>query len=424
MLRYIAPFLSLTLISAAAQAQPVVSTEAAASQPATAPASQPSTTSPPESKQPDGPTTAAGAGSETAEAKPHEASAVTADALVQDDVSTKLEVARHGDFTLQMGGMVQVQAAAYVGNEAALAHDDPADTEGFRVRRARFGFGGNLLKDWSYYLAVDLKDAVVAARGGDSGNEILDAKITWHHFPFLWISAGVDKVPFSSFALQSSSRLALIERPLMVRLISPDRRVGISAGGDFMGLQYAAGIFNGSEGVTSGNRMAGVAGAVHLQYHVLGKPAGFVPDRLRIALGGGYMYDDTPGTRDHRVSGHLVVEALRMRLHGELLWMQSDPKSDTAASDTLAGEAGRWGVAGELNVFVFRELLQVAVRYEYFQDVEVLTTFGNQQLISAGLNLYLYQHNLKLQANYINRDEREGPVMENDIVFAQLQAMF
>jgi Phosphate-selective porin O and P len=424
MLRYIAPFLTLTLLSAAALAQPVVSTEAAASQPASAPASQPAAGGATDAKQPPKTETAAGTTSETAAYKPHEAAGVGDEALVQDDVSIRLEVARHGDFTLQMGGLVQVQAAAYVGNGAALVHDDPADTEGFRVRRARFGFGGSLLKDWSYYLAVDLKDAVVAARGGDSGNEILDAKISWQRFPFLWVSAGVDKVPFSSFALQSSSRLALIERPLMVRHIGPDRRVGISAGGEFMGLQYAAGIFNGSEGVTSGNRMAGVAGAVHLQYHILGKPAGFVPDRLRIAVGGGYMYDDGPSVQDHRVSGHLAVEAFRTRLHGELLWMQSDPKGTPAASNTLAGEARRWGVAGEVNAFVFRDLLQLAVRYEYFQDVKVLTTFGNQQLISAGLNLYLYQHNLKLQANYIHRDEREGPVVENDIAFAQLQAMF
>jgi hypothetical protein len=66
----------------------------------------------------------------------------------------------------------------------------------------------------------------------------------------------------------------------------------------------------------------------------------------------------------------------------------------------------------------------VAARYEYFQDVEELTTFGNQQLITAGLNLYLFRHNLKLQANYIHRDEREGTEMANDVGFAQIQAMF
>ena len=127
-------------------------------------------------------------------------------ALVEDDLVTRMEVFRRDTFSLQLGGMIQVQAAFYAGDEAALEFDDPADTEGFRIRRARFGLGGTLIKDWAYYLAVDLKDAVVAAQGGDQGNEILDARIEWRRFEFASVSAGVDKVPFSSFALQSSSR--------------------------------------------------------------------------------------------------------------------------------------------------------------------------------------------------------------------------
>ena len=46
------------------------------------------------------------------------------------------------------------------------------------------------------------------------------------------------------------------------------------------------------------------------------------------------------------------------------------------------------------------------------------------KLITAGVNVYIYRDNIKLQLNYINRDEREGPKVANDIGFAQLQAMF
>ena len=43
--------------------------------------------------------------------------------------------------------------------------NDPADAEGFRIRRARLGFSGRLFQDFSYYLAIDLKDAVEVATG-------------------------------------------------------------------------------------------------------------------------------------------------------------------------------------------------------------------------------------------------------------------
>jgi len=54
-------------------------------------------------------------------------------------------VSARGRFSLAMGAMIQVQAAFYVGDQASMAEKDPADTEGFRVRRARFGLAGELL---------------------------------------------------------------------------------------------------------------------------------------------------------------------------------------------------------------------------------------------------------------------------------------
>jgi hypothetical protein len=345
-------------------------------------------------------------------------------ALVEEDLFTRMELVRRPGLVLHMGGMVQVQGAFLVGDEAALDFDDPADTEGFRIRRARFGFGGTLYSDWGFYLAVDLKDAVVAAQGGDQGNEILDATIEWHRFDFARVTAGVDKVPFSALALVSSSRLLLIERPLMLTHIVPERRVGLTVEGDVWRLQYAAGLYNGSDGVTSGNRLAGLSGAAHVQLHILGKPQTFVPHELRVSLGGGYMYEDGPAVDSHRASGNLLLELYRARLHGEYLWMRTSPDTEPTGGPVEAGAASRWGVAGELSVFVWKELIQVAARYEYYKDLEDLPTFGTQQLITGGVNVYLYRDSIKLQLNYINRDEREGPKVENDIGYAQLQAMF
>lgn len=344
--------------------------------------------------------------------------------MVQEDLQTKMEVLRKGPFSLSIGGMIQVQGAFYVGDDSNItAHHDPMDSEGFRVRRARIGFGGDLARHFRYYLAIDLKDTVLAASGGDHGSELLDAKVSWERFPFLRVSAGVDKVPFSLYALQSSSKLELMERPLTTQLIAPDRRVGITVAGDVWRLQYAAGLYNGSTGVTSGNQMAGMAVGGQLMFNVLGKPNRFVPGPLRVAVGGGYMFDNGEAVDFHRISGALDVRVFRIRLMGELLWESSTPDA-VPMGVAEAGEVQRWGAAGDLSVFVWRELIQVALRYEYLVDNEQLQTFGKLQLFTGGVNVYLYQHRLKLNVNYTHRAELDGSAWDNDIAYAQIQAMF
>jgi phosphate-selective porin len=354
----------------------------------------------------------------------HEAEAAPEErGLVEEDLTVNQVVARRGPFTLQVGALIQVQGAFYVGDEAAIVNSDPADTEGFRIRRARFGLAGTLLRHVGYYLAVDLKDTVTAALGGDLGTEILDAKIEWTRYPWAHLVVGLTKIPFSTFNLQSSSRLTLIERPLTTRLLAPEYRVGLGAEGQVFGLRYAAGLYNGSGGITSGNKLAGLAGVARLQYNLFGVPETFVPRAFRLVLGGAYMIDDGPAVLFHRVSGGVDVAFRRVRLLGEMLWQRSTPHG-APAGEPQAGEVARWGAAGDLSVFVYRGLVQLAARYEYFRDNDLLPTFGKQQLITAGANLYLHRDNLKLQVSYIRRDELTGPEIANDVGFAQLQAAF
>lgn len=339
------------------------------------------------------------------------------------DLQTRLELIRRGSFSLHMGGMIQVQSAFYAGDLAAVTNGDPADTEGFRIRRARFGFGGDLLPHFTYYLAVDLKDTVVAALGGDTGSELLDATIGWHRFSFAQLTVGVDKVPFSTLAMESSARLTLIERPLTVGLIAPDRRVGATIFGDVGALNYWVGVYNGSDGLTSGNRMAGISLAARVQMHLLGTPTRFVPREFRIAVAGGYMYENGSAVDTHRASGSLELRGFRVKLMGEFIWEQSEPDAEPVGLAD-SGKVTRWSAVGEASAFLWRSYVQVAFRYEYFRDNVDLPTFGKQQLFTAGVNAYLCKNRLKFQVNYIRRDELEGPEVANDIAFAQLQATF
>lgn len=339
------------------------------------------------------------------------------------DLASHVELARRGAFSLYMGGLIQVQGAFYAGEQVARQFGDAMDTEGFRVRRARLSFSGDLLPNFGYYLAVDLKDAIGAAAGGDVGNEVLDATITWRRYAWLQISAGVDRVPFSTFTMISSSRLELAERPLSVDLLAPNRRVGVSVSGKLAQLRYALGLYNGSNGVTSGNRLAGMATAARVGFLLFDRQPEFVPRRFQLYMGAAYMFDDQEAVTLHRASGSLQLSAFRMRLTSEFLWEHSSP-DDQPVGIPDAGEVNRWAAIAELSGFVWRDLLQLSLRYEYFSDNEDLPTFGKQQLISMGVNAYLHEHRLKLQLNYVRRHELDGPELKNDIALAQLQAMF
>ncbi len=344
------------------------------------------------------------------------------------DLSAHVELARRGDFSLFIGGMLQVQGAFYAGDAVSRSFGDPLDKAGFRIRRARLSFSGRLVKDFSYYLALDLKDAVgVAANSpsSDSGNEILDARILWDHLPWLNISVGVDRVPFSIFALQSSARLPLIERALTVNMAEmvPQRRVGMTLLGSVGHVSWAAGVYNGSEGITTGNQFAGLGAAARVSASLFDRPREFVPNEVQVTAAAAFMYDDQAAVNLLRAAGSLEVSGFRTRLTGEFLWVRAKP-DDQPAGTPNAGEVTRWAAIGELSVFVWREHVQLAARYEYFRDNDELPTFGKQQLIGGGVNVYFYRHRMKLQINYLRRDELEGPEVENDIGFAQLQAMF
>ena len=340
------------------------------------------------------------------------------------DLAARVELFRRGDFTLSMGALIQVQGAFYAGDQIARTFGDPIDQEGFRVRRARLGFSGRLVKDFSYYIAVDLKDAAgISGDSGDPGNEILDARILWDRFSWLNISAGVDRVPFSTFSLQSSARLVLIERPLSTLELAPDRRVGLSLLGSVGPLHYALGVYNGSEGVTTGNQLSGIALAARVGISIFDHPARFVPDKMQVSLNAAFMYDNQAATDVLRAAGSLEVSGFRTKLTGEFIWLRSTPDEQPMGTPD-AGEVSKWSATGELSVFIWRDMLQLAARYEYFRANDTLPTFGKQQLYGGGLNVYFYEHRLKLQIDYLRRDELEGPEVANDIGFAQLQAMF
>ena len=60
--------------------------------------------------------------------------------------------------SLSVNLMAQVQTAFYVQDDALVDNDDPATTEGFRLRRGRLGFHAMYLDRLGVNLVVDMRD--------------------------------------------------------------------------------------------------------------------------------------------------------------------------------------------------------------------------------------------------------------------------
>ena len=141
---------------------------------------------------------------------------------------------------LALLAMVQTQLAFYTGADNLIADGDPAEKIGARLRRARFGFAGQLL---------DVIDFAVSAEANVHGLDLLDAWIGYRLGTPIGLAVGARKVPFSRFERVGAGRGALIERPLGVHAMAPGRQVGLTIEGNVADgmFKYAVGAYNGFE---------------------------------------------------------------------------------------------------------------------------------------------------------------------------------
>lgn len=126
--------------------------------------------------------------------------------------------------------------------------ESPALSE-FLVRRVRLAATGYFQGKFRYMLY---------GRFDRGKAELNEAFIESRHLPYAKIRVGQFKAPFSLSNLTSSSRLDLIDRPLVVDNFSSGRDVGIMVFGKFWNehIDYAVGVFNGVQRNTRENNNA------------------------------------------------------------------------------------------------------------------------------------------------------------------------
>lgn len=153
-----------------------------------------------------------------------------------------------GDFSLRVGGRMQVDGATYL--EDRLNHND-----GTEMRRARLFAQGKLSQAWKYRMQYDFVNT------GNKG--ITDAYIQYTALNAWKFKVGHFKQPFSLQNMTSSKYITFTERALP-HLFAPGRAIGIGAGRSGNKWSISAGLFGeGIDGAPGdedeGNAIAGRA---------------------------------------------------------------------------------------------------------------------------------------------------------------------
>jgi len=185
--------------------------------------------------------------------------------------------------------------------------------------------------------------------------------------------------------------------------------IALSLGG---WIGYVAGLYNATKGLT--NESDGFLYGGRLESAPLGAAAKLRPGPFRLVVGGGALHENGATVNTFAASGDAHAEFRGARLRGEILFDRRTPDAEPDLPPTIPGEVKRIVAVGEATMFVWKELLEAAVRYEWYDNNRDFEDFGDQQLITGGLNVYILGHQLKTQLNYVHRDERKGRDIKND----------
>lgn len=313
-----------------------------------------------------------------------------------------------------------------------------AEKEGFRLNRVRFGVEGNIFKFVNYKVKVGVDppniNPMKQLKSDEDEYEInnvklLDAYVDLTYFTFASLSLGSSKPPFSRQRLTSSRYLQLINRAIVVEELTPERDLGVMIHGKFFDgfLKYAAGFYNGNGEFVEGDDNDQYLWAARIEVNPLGDFVSIEGDferDLKIGIGGSFFHNTHLEMKTHGLGGDLELKHKGASLRFEYIWIEDDPVFQGYHDQHLFDPTEREGWYVQGGFFILPSILEVAARYEEYDDNNHLQNNGDIKYTTVGANYFVKgDHDYKIQLYYIWREE-DGNKIENDSLMAQFQLAF
>ena len=318
-------------------------------------------------------------------------------------------------------------------------YDDGNDNNDFLIRRFRLKCSGDAFEIAKYgmELKIDSTGRFEADPKAEVENAWLDFKTSYES---VFVRVGLYDIPFSYNALTSDSKLLLMDRTLIKESLTTlgltDNTIGVMVHGrPYDGrFEYAAGVFDnvafekfGTTGIRESDELM-PAGRV--AWHLLdpATPADGYADykesyigegqRLTVGLNSACLGDAIEGPNEFDLFAYgtdIFFNSGRYTLQAEY---------DLFTEDMIGGnpdiDGDGWYVQGGYLLGCCGGCaVELAARH---QELDRDNTIANDRLrwSSLGLNLYIRDHNLKIQTDYTFKRE-QGIELDNDLLQTQLQ---
>jgi phosphate-selective porin OprO/OprP len=343
-----------------------------------------------------------------------------------------------GMFKMAINGRVQ---ARYTYESVDGLGEGEDDKTFFSIPRARLTLKGHAFsKDITYKFQSDFGEGAVNLK--DFFVDYAFSKNSVH------LRVGQWKKPFSRQQINSSSKLALVDRPLTDKEFGAGRDIGIALHSNYgktAGMEYTLGVFNGTgdKGWFSGSAEAD--GDANTDDNVTGKFTN-VPDRFNptIVARFGYNSEGMKGYSEADLEGGSLRYSIGLSTMADLILddlgtskmnndldfaVKANGFSTTGGFYLANGNADGIGEISAMGAhlmagYVLNGKYQPVLRYTWYAPEDE----GNDMnILTAGLSVYFLNHNLKWQTDVASIFEENADAYLGDMnlrIRSQLQLSF
>lgn len=306
--------------------------------------------------------------------------------------------------------------------------------QGFVLENAEIGIKGRVKSAGMYY---QLKAELIPREkdGNRSSDYLKDAFVGFDMFSWVDLRVGRMTIPFSQANMKSTEAMHFIYAPTL-NTLSSKRQLGamITAGDPWQVLMFRWGVFNSTGlAVEQIKRSAQLLNVARAEIHwdrilaAIGRSAADL--ELVTSFNVAYTDEEFDTQAEHRWIGadahfHLYL----FTIDGEFIvkdFYTAPPGNESRSADRGIG----WHV--DLTVEAIPRILDLNVRYEEMDGDDPVrgesSTMSIDELsrqkkrwITAGVSLHLMDQ-VRLEFNYIHRDELEGYKFDNDVFLTMLQ---